>query len=137
MMMMMIPVRVGVTPLVVTFLMSAAMLNPWTPEIAGQQLPDSVIPLDSVVVTVLRGSDNLGSTPFALSVSSGQALHLGNTGFSLEEALQGIPGLQIQNRYNYTVGERISIRGFGARSQFGSRGIKILVDGIPATMADG
>ena len=136
-MMMMIPVRVGVTPLVVTFLMSAAMLNPWTPEIAGQQLPDSVIPLDSVVVTVLRGSDNLGSTPFALSVSSGQALHLGNTGFSLEEALQGIPGLQIQNRYNYTVGERISIRGFGARSQFGSRGIKILVDGIPATMADG
>ena len=35
------------------------------------------------------------------------------------------------------MGERISIRGFGARSQFGARGIKILVDGIPATMADG
>jgi len=70
-------------------------------------------------------------------VQSGQALQLGNTGFSLNEALQGIPGLQISNRYNYSVGERISIRGFGSRSQFGARGIKILVDGVPATLADG
>ena len=86
---------------------------------------------------MLRGSDRLGSAPYAVSVRSGGNLQLGNTGFSLDEALQGIPGLQVSNRYNYTVGERISIRGFGARSQFGARGIKILVDGIPATMADG
>ena len=96
-----------------------------------------MIPLDSVLVTVLRSSDELARTPYAVSVQSGQSLQRGNTGFSLDEALQGIPGLQVQNRYNYTVGERISIRGFGARSQFGARGIKILVDGIPATMADG
>ena len=109
----------------------------WAPEVDAQEPLDSVIPLDSMVVGVLRGTVGLDRAPFAVSVQSGQALQLGNTGFSLDEALQGVPGLQVQNRYNYTVGERISIRGFGARSQFGARGIKILVDGIPATMADG
>ena len=135
--MMRTPVPVNVTHRVVTLLIAIGMLNPWTPEIAAQEPLDSVIPLDSIVVNVLRGTVGLNRAPYAVSVSSGQALQLGNTGFSLDEALQGIPGLQIQNRYNYTVGERISIRGFGARSQFGARGIKILVDGIPATMADG
>ena len=135
--MMRTPVPVNVTHRVVTLLIAIGMLNPWTPEIAAQEPLDSVIPLDSIVVNVLRGTVGLDRAPYAVSVSSGQALQLGNTGFSLDEALQGIPGLQIQNRYNYTVGERISIRGFGARSQFGARGIKILVDGIPATMADG
>src|SRR5690606_9117324 len=41
------------------------------------------------------------------------------------------------NRYNFALGERISIRGFGARSQFGVRGVKVLVDGLPATFPDG
>ena len=103
----------------------------------AQEPPDSVVPLDSVVVTVTRGSHGLGRTPFAVSVQGQRNLQLGNTGFSLEEALQGLPGVQVQNRYNYTVGERISIRGFGARAQFGVRGLKVLVDGIPATLADG
>ena len=132
-----IPVRVNVTHWLATFLTAAAMSSAWTPEVAAQEPFDSVIPLDSMVVSVLRSTVGLDRAPYAVSVQSGQALQLGNTGFSLDEALQGIPGLQIQNRYNYTVGERISIRGFGARSQFGARGIKILVDGIPATMADG
>ena len=135
--MMMIPVRVNVSHSVATFVTTVAILIMWAPEVAAQEPRDSVIPLDSMVVGVLRGTVGLDRAPFAVSVQSGQALQLGNTGFSLDEALQGIPGLQVQNRYNYTVGERISIRGFGARSQFGARGIKILVDGIPATMADG
>ncbi len=105
--------------------------------LAAQELPDSVVPLDSVVVTVIRGSDGLGRTPFAVSVQGQQNLQSGNSGLSLEEALQGLPGVQVQNRYNYTVGERISIRGLGARAQFGVRGLKVLVDGIPATLADG
>ena len=132
-----IPVRVNLTHWVLTLLMSIGMLNPWTSEIAAQEPLDSVIPLDSMMVTVLRATDGLGRAPYAVSVQSGRALQLGNTGFSLDEALQGVPGLQIQNRYNYNTGERISIRGFGSRSQFGTRGIKILVDGVPATLADG
>ena len=135
--MMMTPVRVNITHCALTLLMGIAMWGPWTPELSAQEPLDSVIPLDSIVVTVLRGNNGLGRTPYAVSVRSGRDLQLGNTSFSLDEALQGIPGVQIQNRYNYSVGERISIRGFGARAQFGARGIKIFVDGIPATMADG
>ncbi len=105
--------------------------------LSAQEPADSVIPLDSVLVTVVRGLDGLGRTPFAVSVQGERNLQLGNTGFSLEEALQGLPGVQVQNRYNYTVGERISIRGLGARAQFGVRGLRVLVDGIPATLADG
>lgn len=135
--MMMIPVRMSSTRWIRTLLVAIAMFGPWTPEIAAQEPLDSVIPLDSIVVTVLRATDGLGRAPYAVSVQSGRALQLGNTGFSLDEALQGVPGIQIQNRYNYTVGERISIRGFGARTPFGVRGITTLVDGIPATMADG
>ncbi|MDE0807354.1 MAG: Plug domain-containing protein, partial [Longimicrobiales bacterium] len=105
--------------------------------LTAQQLPDSVISIDSLTVTVLRGSDAINQTPYAISIRDQIDLQRGNTGLSLEEALQGIPGVQVQNRYNYAVGERISIRGFGARAGFGVRGVKVIVDGIPATMADG
>ena len=43
----------------------------------------------------------------------------------------------MQNRYNFAQDLRVSIRGFGARSAFGIRGIKVIVDGIPETMPDG
>ena len=135
--MMMTPVRVNVTHSALTLLMAIAILGPWTVEISAQEPLDSVIPLDSIVVTVLRATNGLGRAPYAVSVQTGRALQLGNTGFSLDEALQGVPGLHIQNRYDYTVGERISIRGFGARTPFGVRGITTFVDGLPATMADG
>jgi len=105
--------------------------------LSAQQFPDSVISIDSLTVTVLRGADGINQTPYAISIRGKEDLQLGNTGLSLEEALQGIPGVQVQNRYNYAVGERISIRGFGARAGFGVRGLKVIVDGIPATMADG
>lgn len=55
----------------------------------------------------------------------------------LSEILGGIPGIEVQDRFNYSLGDRISIRGFGARTQFGVRGIKVFVDGLPATLADG
>ncbi len=48
-----------------------------------------------------------------------------------------VPGLFMQNRYNFAQDLRLSIRGFGARAQFGIRGIKVLVDGIPETLPDG
>ena len=49
----------------------------------------------------------------------------------------GACGLQIQNRQNYAQDLQLSVRGFGARSTFGVRGIRMYVDGIPATMPDG
>ncbi|EHM1309788.1 TonB-dependent receptor, partial [Salmonella enterica subsp. enterica serovar Enteritidis] len=53
------------------------------------------------------------------------------------ETLTSVPGLQVQNRQNYAQDLQISIRGFGSRSAFGVRGIRLYVDGIPATMPDG
>lgn len=60
-----------------------------------------------------------------------------NANVNLSEVLQGIAGLQINNRENYAQDLQISMRGFGARSTFGVRGIRMYVDGIPATMPDG
>ena len=56
---------------------------------------------------------------------------------SLQEYLGSVPGLFIQNANNYAQDLRISLRGFGARSAFGIRGVKIIVDGIPETTPDG
>ncbi len=56
---------------------------------------------------------------------------------SLDEYLDGVPGLFSQNANNFAQDLRLSIRGFGARSAFGIRGIKLIVDGIPETTPDG
>lgn len=56
---------------------------------------------------------------------------------NLSESLGSVPGLQVQNRQNYAQDLQISIRGFGARSTFGLRGVRLYVDGIPATLPDG
>ena len=56
---------------------------------------------------------------------------------NLSETLKGVPGLQLNNRENYAQDLQISMRGFGARSSFGVRGVRLYVDGIPATMPDG
>jgi len=108
-----------------------------TPPLAAfQERPDSVIELEPVMVRLLRGPVGAGSAA-PISVVSGPSLTRATQGAFLEEAVRAIPGVQIQNRYNLAVGERISVRGFGPRAQFGVRGVRVLVDGIPATLPDG
>ncbi|MGV7205690.1 TonB-dependent receptor family protein [Xanthomonas citri] len=58
-------------------------------------------------------------------------------GAQMSELLDGIPGLVARDRQNYAQDTQLSIRGFGARSTFGVRGVRLLVDGIPASMPDG
>jgi iron complex outermembrane receptor protein len=96
-----------------------------------------VIPINPLTVNVLRGPVGAGREPYPVASLGEVALTQGKTGAFLEEALDGLPGVQVQNRFNYAVGERLSIRGFGPRAQFGVRGVRVLVDGIPATVADG
>ncbi len=108
-----------------------------TPPAHAQPESRDTVTLPPIVVTVLRSPVRLDRMPFATSLLAGPELAEGNSGVFIEEALHGLPGVRVQNRYNLSQGERISIRGFGARSQFGVRGIKILVDGIPATLPDG
>jgi iron complex outermembrane receptor protein len=103
---------------------------------AAQERPDSVVPLEPLVVRVLRSSVGAGS-PFPVSVVAGDELRRGTPGAFLEEAIRALPGVQVQNRYNLASGERLAIRGFGGRAQFGIRGIRVIVDGIPATLPDG
>jgi iron complex outermembrane receptor protein len=107
---------------------------------AAAQTASDTVPtfnLDSVVVSVLGTPIRFGEAPFAVAVMGKTDLRAGKTGMFMDEALQGLAGVQVQNRYNYAVGERVTIRGFGSRAQFGVRGINITVDGIPATLADG
>ncbi|EGM6804049.1 TonB-dependent receptor, partial [Salmonella enterica subsp. enterica serovar Enteritidis] len=76
-------------------------------------------------------------TPAAVSVIEGEDMRLATPRVNLSETLTSVPGLQVQNRQNYAQDLQISIRGFGSRSAFGVRGIRLYVDGIPATMPDG
>lgn len=101
--------------------------------------PDTlrVLPLEEIRVQVLRSPLAPTTSPLAVSALAGADLGRGRGGWWLEEALQALPGLQVQNRFNGAVGERIALRGMGARGQFGIRGLRILVDGIPATLPDG
>lgn len=94
--------------------------------------------LRPVVVEVGRGAgSSLLELPFAVTVQSPDSMRPGQRHLSLDETLWLIPGLSVSNRNNPAQDPRISIRGFGARSAFGVRGIRVLRDGIPLTLPDG
>src|ERR1700704_1288986 len=91
--------------------------------------------LAPVVVEVGRGSHGSPlDLPFAVSVQTPDSSRPGQRHISLDETLALIPGLSVSNRNNPSQDPRISIRGFGARSAFGVRGIRALRDGIPLTL---
>lgn len=118
-------------------LFGALVVVPAAPAAAQDSDTVPTFNLDSVIVSVMGTPIRLGVSPYPISLIGEADLRNGKAGMFLEEALQNLPGVQVQNRFNYAVGERVSIRGFGSRAQFGVRGINIVVDGIPATLADG
>jgi len=93
--------------------------------------------LEEIVVRATRMERRISQIPAAISVISKEEIQRGRQQLGLDESLSGMPGVFIQDRYNFSRDLRISIRGFGARSAFGIQGIKILVDGIPETLPDG
>jgi iron complex outermembrane receptor protein len=94
-------------------------------------------PLEEIVVTATLLERTLDKTPAAVSVVTEDDIQLARQQLALDEALSRVPGLFMQNRYNFAQDLRLSMRGFGARGQFGIRGVKVLVDGIPETLPDG
>lgn len=94
-------------------------------------------PVDEIVVSATRMESKLADVGRSISVVSKDRIQNGTQQLGLDEALAGVPGLYMQNRYNFAQDLRVAIRGFGARSSFGIRGIKILVDDIPETLPDG
>jgi iron complex outermembrane receptor protein len=98
----------------------------------------AVTQLPPVVVEVGRGTHGSPlQLPFAVTVQSPDSTRPGQRHLSLDETLWLVPGLTVSNRNNPSQDPRISIRGFGARSAFGVRGIRVLRDGIPLTLPDG
>jgi iron complex outermembrane receptor protein len=94
--------------------------------------------LAPVIVEVGRGTRGSPlDLPFAVSVQTPDSSRPGQRHLSLDETLSLIPGLSVSNRNNPSQDPRISIRGFGARSAFGVRGIRVLRDGLPLTLPDG
>ena len=75
--------------------------------------------------------------PMAISIVDAEALSDVNLQVNLSEWLQRVPGVNAQNRNNYAQDVQLSVRGFGTRSSFGVRGIKLYTDGIPASQPDG
>jgi iron complex outermembrane receptor protein len=120
--------------------MIALLLAVATAPVAAQNTDGDSVPrfnLDSVTVSIMKTPIRIGTSPYTISVAGAAELKEGRSGMFLEDALETLPGVQVQNRFNYAVGERVSIRGFGSRAQFGVRGIHVEVDGIPATLPDG
>ncbi|MED5240272.1 MAG: TonB-dependent receptor [Pseudomonadota bacterium] len=95
------------------------------------------ITLDPVMVTSTRMERPLADTPAALTVVDGHDAQQGQPRLQLDESLNRVPGLYLQNRYNFAQGLRLSSRGFGARAPFGVRGLRLNVDGFPETLPDG
>ncbi len=106
-----------------------AFATPWCGDAKAAELAD-------VVVLATRVPQASLDVPASVSRVDGAALRQG-LGVNLSESLAGIAGLSVQNRQNYAQDLQLSIRGFGARSSFGARGIRLYADGIPATMPDG
>ncbi|HUG40088.1 MAG TPA: TonB-dependent receptor, partial [Longimicrobiales bacterium] len=96
----------------------------------------AAVPLEGITVRALRAPAALGALPFSVTLRR-PGDHAPSAGLSLGSELRAVPGLQVQGRHNEALGDRIVVRGFGARAQFGVRGVHVLVDGIPATMPDG
>ncbi len=92
---------------------------------------------DAVVVTATRAPQPSLQVPASVDRIQADEIREGRPQVNLSESLGRVPGIVVQNRQNYAQDLQISSRGFGARSTFGVRGIRLIADGIPATMPDG
>ncbi|MCC6282148.1 MAG: TonB-dependent receptor [Saprospiraceae bacterium] len=94
-------------------------------------------PLQPVEVTATRFTTNELQTPYGLSVLDKTQLQSGRQQLSPAEFLSAVPGVFFMNADNFAQDLRVSIRGVGARSAFGIRGVRIMVDDLPETTPDG
>lgn len=109
---------------------------------AHAQQPDSAsstkaVALPAVSVSATRSTLPLTKVPFSVQIVERRQISAARPTWGLDEALTGVPGVYVANRYNFSQDQRVSIRGFGSRSAFAVRGIKVLLDGIPQTLPDG
>ena len=92
---------------------------------------------ETIVITAERSRQSSFDAPAAISAVTREVIEAGGAQINLSEVLNRVPGITVLNRQNYAQDLQLSIRGFGSRSTFGIRGVRLIVDGIPATMPDG
>lgn len=93
--------------------------------------------LEDITVQATRVDKSLYEIPASVGYVGKDDIQFGRQQLGLDESLNRIPGLFMQNRYNFNQDLSISIRGFGKRAAFGIRGVRVYVDGIPNTLPDG
>ena len=108
-----------------------AVLALLAPVFAGAQSPDTV------VITATRVARPALEVPASIDRIDADEIREARPQVNLSESLGRVPGIVVQNRQNYAQDLQISSRGFGARATFGVRGMRLIADGIPATMPDG
>ena len=121
----------------VAWAVALACLSASSTAVAQQEENGSSNELDVIVVTADRIGKPIREIARSISVVDQQRIQAGTQQLALDEALALVPGLYLQNRYNFAQDLRVSLRGFGARSAFGIRGVKVIVDNIPETLPDG
>ncbi len=105
----------------------------------GQSAPVSVEPTLSPIVTIATHGveQSAYDTPASIDVIDASTIKNAELQINLSETLDRVPGIMANNRQNYAQDIQISSRGFGARSTFGVRGLRVYADGIPASFPDG
>ncbi|MDC1456548.1 TonB-dependent receptor [Flavobacteriaceae bacterium] len=103
----------------------------------SQNSSNDSIKLKEVIVSITKIKKNIKNSPFAISSKSFSKFQTSAKQFYLSEYIESVPGVFISNDNNFAQDSRISIRGFGSRANFGIRGIKLIVDGVPETTPDG
>lgn len=136
-----------IKPLVLLVCLTGISSLSWAQELTNSN-PTAQIPIDKpnkssiqTLPTIVINATRTDSTQQQTSASAyrldASTIQNNQLQINLSESLGQVPGIQVQNRQNYAQDLQISMRGFGARSTFGVRGIPLYVDDIPATMPDG
>lgn len=112
-------------------------LLPWLITAPAAALGEGAGDLPSVVVTATRIAEDSRELPVSIDRIDAATIRSGQLQVNLSESLMTVPGVSAQSRQNYAQDLQLSVRGFGARSSFGVRGVRLYSDGIPGTMPDG
>ncbi|MBY0439263.1 MAG: TonB-dependent receptor plug domain-containing protein, partial [Burkholderiales bacterium] len=119
-------------------LAASAMLAACADVHAAESVPRAApVVLPEVTVTATRVERDPMDLPVSIDTVDQRTIREAGPQVNLSESLGRVPGIAVLNRQNHAQDLQVSSRGFGARASFGVRGIRLVADGIPATMPDG
>lgn len=122
---------------IVTLSMAQGLPQAYAQRPDSSRARDTARLLPELEVRVTRAPEGTTALPMAVGVLRGSTIRRGQLAAGLDESLSRLPGVVVLNRYNYSLDQRVSLRGAGSRANFGLRGIKVLLDGVPQTLPDG